>query len=171
MLIETAGIVLISDIDAHEIAENLWQGAFPPPGASVRDAGFDTIVLCARELQMPTDAYPGVRIVYAPNDDSVQFPLTREKLRVAIQAAAEAKKDVQAGRRVLVTCAAGLNRSGLVSALILHQLFGWAGSECVRVVRAKRVGSKRHPGRALCNAEFTAAIRRLGARSEPQRFR
>lgn len=127
----------------------------------VREAGFDMIVLCARELQLPAEAYPGVRIVYAPNDDSVEFPLTKEKLRIAVRAAEAVAQEIQKGGRVLVTCAAGLNRSGLVSALALHKLYGWGGDECVRTVRAKRVASKRHPGKALSNPEFTAVIRRL----------
>lgn len=130
----------------------------------VREAGFDMIVLCARELQLPPETFPGVDVVHAPNDDSVALPLTKEKLRIAIRAADAVARRIQDGGRVLVTCAAGLNRSGLVSALALHKLYGWAGDECVRTVRAKRVASKRHPGKALSNAEFVAAIRRLQAR-------
>lgn len=160
-------MILIGDargLDAHEIGVGLWQGSFPPPGSMVREAGFDMVVLCARELQVSPETFPGVRVLHAPNDDSVALPLTKEKLRIAVRAADDVVRVIQAGGRVLVTCAAGLNRSGLVSALALHRLYGWAGDECVRTVRAKRIASKRHPGKALSNAEFVAAIRRLPAR-------
>ena len=152
------------ELDAHEIGVRLWQGAFPPSGPKVREAGFDMVVLCARELQLPPEAHPGVEVVHAPNDDSEAFPLTKEKLRIAVRAADIVVQRIQAGGKVLVTCAAGLNRSGLVSAIALHKMYGWGGDECIRTVRTKRVASKHHPGKALSNAEFVAAIRWLPAR-------
>lgn len=148
-------------LDANEIVPFLWQGSLPIPGDGVREAGFQVLVLCAREYQLEPENYPGVQVVHAPNDDSVQFPLTREKLSVAVTAARAVAKAVRAKQKTLVTCAAGLNRSGLVSALALHLLNGWAGDQCIMVVRKFRPRSRVHPGRSLSNPEFVMALNRL----------
>ena len=147
-------------LDADEIVPHLWQGALPPTGSAVSQAGFDLLVLCAREHQLPSVYFHDVEVVNAPNDDNEAFgPLTREKLRVALQAAHKVVETVKAGKSALVTCAAGMNRSGLVSALALHLLHGWSGSKCIKQVRKKR--GPRGGYRPLSNSDFTAALRRL----------
>ncbi|WP_211590223.1 dual specificity protein phosphatase family protein [Microbispora sp. H11081] len=68
-----------------------------------------------------------------------------------------------AGRRVLVRCQAGLNRSGLVVARTLIET-GVEPGEAIRLIRAKRSGY------ALCNPRFEAYLRAMTklADSEPQ---
>lgn len=150
-------------IDADEIVPGLWQGSLPPPGGSIRAAGFQMLVLCAREYQLPAEDYPGVQVVHAPNDDHDHHPLDREKLQVALGAAHEVAQAVRGGQVTLVTCAAGLNRSGLVSALSLHLLFGWAGPKCIQQVQQRRTRSAVHPGRgSLRNDDFVRALLKLG---------
>lgn len=61
-------------------------------------------------------------------------------------------RKVQRGRRVLVTCAMGLNRSGLVTGLALRRL-GIGGDEAVELVRRAR------GPRALSNRAFAAMVR------------
>jgi protein-tyrosine phosphatase len=146
-------------MDADEIVTGLWQGSVPPRGSLVHGNGFDTLVLCAREFQFPAHEFPGTYVVHAPNDDAVGMPLTREKLRVAIQAARIVVQEIGYGRRVLVTCAAGLNRSGLVVALALHLLFGWSGDDCIHRVRRQR--HTRSPMKPLSNGEFNEVLQRL----------
>ena len=151
-------------LDANEITPLLWQGSVPPRGDRLNQVGIKVLVLCAREWQFREKPEPflGVRIIRAPNDDSPKYPLTREKLRIALWAAGEVSRAIQAGEQVLVTCAAGLNRSGLVSALTLHKLYGWSGERCIRQVQEKRRNSAAHPGLgALSNPEFVTALRRL----------
>ena len=62
------------------------------------------------------------------------------------------------GRRVLVRCSGGLNRSGLVSALALTHL-GRSADEAVALVRAAR-----GPW-ALTNPGFVAHLKSLGSRA------
>lgn len=151
-------------LDADEVAPGIWQGALPPPGAAVSQAGFNMLVLCAREHQLPSVYFHDVDVVHAPNDDSVAYgPLTREKLKLALQAARRASKVVKAGQRVLVTCAQGMNRSGLVSALTMHLLHGWSGERCIQQVRKRRRSKDGY--RPLSNPDFTRALRKLPDRS------
>lgn len=149
-------------LDAHQIVPNLWQGSKPPLGSRVAQAGFKCLVLCAREIQPPVTSFPGVRVVHAPNDDSVQLPLTRDKLAVALAAARTVALAVSQGDNCLVTCAAGMNRSGLVSALALHLLYGWPGGRCIQRVRDKR--GPHHTFTPLSNPEFVQALQKLPAK-------
>ncbi len=151
-------------LDANEIAPGLWQGSKPPMGGVLKGRGFTHVVLCAREWQPSAEMFPGVQVIYAPNDDHPAYGhLDREKLRTAIVSARGVAEALKAGGVVLVTCAMGVNRSGLVSALVLHFLYGWAGTQCISRVRKKR--RLRDGYMALSNPEFTAALSRLKARA------
>jgi len=150
-------------LDADQLVPGLWQGSFPPPGGLVRSAGFGMLVLCAREIQPPATDFPGVEVVHAPNDDHHALRLDRPKLTIALEAAQRVVQAVREGQQVLVTCAAGLNRSGLVSGIALHLLFGWPGVKCIAHVRKYRTRSRVHPGRgSLSNNDFVNALTRLG---------
>ena len=156
-------------IEASEITKNLWQGSVPEPGTYVAEAGFDVLVLSAREHQRSSIYYPGVQVLHAPNDDNERYPFTREKLRIALHAARQSAEAIKEGKSVLVTCAAGLNRSGLISALTLHFLHGWSGAQCIKVVREKR-GLWRDP-QPLSNDEFVTVLNRLPEKLIPEEER
>jgi hypothetical protein len=141
-------------IDADEIYPGLWQGGRPPLGDHLREAGFSLLVLCARENQHPPESFPGVEVVGAPNDDNFDNPPTREQLQRAKQAANQVIAALQKGRQVLVTCYAGINRSGLVSALVLHDFLGVSGVEaCMLIQRARPI--------ALTNPQFLNCLSKL----------
>ena len=157
------------EIDADEIAPGLWQGSIPPKGKKLSRLGFDLLVLAAREWQFRPELFHDVEGINAPNDDNAQlYPLTREKLHTALQAARRVVEGLVRGETVLVTCAAGMNRSGLVSALALHLLYGWSGSRCIQEVRTKR-GPGKDGYLPLSNSEFVDVLRRLSARQPPAR--
>lgn len=152
--------------DADEIVPGLWQGSLPSAGTGVGGRGFTVLVLCARELQPPAELYPGVEVIHAPNDDHPDYgPLDREKLRTAIQAARRVTEAIKGGGKALVTCAAGMNRSGLVSGITLHLLYGWSGRKAINQIRRKRKSPKGF--RPLSNAEFTAALSNLKTKAPP----
>jgi hypothetical protein len=151
-------------VEADEIVPNIWQGSYPGTGHAVAASGFSVLVLCAQELQEPAELWPGVEVIYAPNYDDGEHLLTRDLLKVAVNAAHRVETAVKQGRKVLSTCRAGMNRSGLVTALALHFLYGWDGDTCIRRVRRNR---KPKGGiRPLSNASFTAALRRLGSTTD-----
>lgn len=139
------------EIDANKIAERLYQGARPPTGLCLKQLRFDMLVLAAEEYQPGSEMFPGIRVIHAPMDDS---ELTRDEWDTARRAAAEVASAIRVGARVLITCYAGLNRSGLITALSLYLLTGESGRAVVRVVQSRRRN-------ALCNRSFVKALSRL----------
>lgn len=137
--------------DFDPIIQNLFQGAAPPYGETVAKLGFDTLVLCAKENQRE-DLYPGIEVVLAPGDDDVRVERMMRDLPTWQQAAQIVAERVASGKKVLVTCMAGLNRSGMVTALALHQITGWSGKDIVEHIQASR-------DMALCNDTFADYIR------------
>ncbi len=145
---------------AQEIHPGLWQGGWPPPGEWLAGKGFSTLVLCAFEYQPPRtfppmvaalpgmramNPWPGVEVIYAPNDDDFENPPSRETLRLALQAGRRVAVRLAEGRKVLVTCWQGKNRSGLVSALGLYFHLGISGKAATRMVQTRRTGGLRNP--------------------------
>lgn len=149
---------LIRQAVAHAAREghtgSLWLGA----AHEVTEEGYDVIILCADEFQPEAHiiARPGVQVVHAPNDDS-ENPLTRQQACIAISASRTAAKAFREGKKVLVSCMQGRNRSGLVMALTLHRLYGMAGERCRGYIRAKRP-------HALTNASFNRFLDSIQAR-------
>jgi protein-tyrosine phosphatase len=94
----------------------------------------DVLALCAFEYQPDQDQFPGVCVLRAHLDDAEP---SREEMRAALQTAAQVARSMRAGRTCLVTCWAGLNRSGLVSGLALR-MQGYSGQQAVRAVQAAR---------------------------------
>jgi protein-tyrosine phosphatase len=101
--------------------------------------------------------------VYAPNHDNGDNPLNPERLKIALDAARRVQSAVKNELKVLVTCRAGMNRSGLVTALALHFLYGWDGDTCIRRVRLKRHRWKGY--QPLSNPDFTQTLRRIQSRA------
>lgn len=139
------------EIDAHKVADGLWQGSVPPAGDALAKAGFTLVVLCAEEYQLPVSDFPGVAVHLAPNDDTDE--LTETQLSTARKAARKVVAELARGGKVLVTCAAGMNRSGLVNglALVLRHGPGADPRAIVAQIQARRPW-------ALCNDHFVALI-------------
>lgn len=144
--------------DAHRLAPRLYQGSAPPAGPELRARGFDMLVLAAEEIQPPEQMFPGVRVIRAPSDDSSHIPEA-----TAHPAAQEVARALRAGKRVLVTCAMGLNRSGIISALALWYATGRPGAECVAQVQNNRPN-------ALCNGWFADYVSALPPRGKGARI-
>jgi hypothetical protein len=139
-------------IDAHRIAPGLYQGSRPPGGLALARLGFSAVVLCAIEHQPDGYRFEAVDVLYAPMQDDGR-PLTPEEWERARTASREVAVRLLSGKRVLVTCSAGLNRSGLVSALTLLRIAprGFTPYDAVRRVQSRRAG-------ALGNPYFVDAI-------------
>lgn len=142
------------------IGPRLYVGIAPPPGPALRKLGWDVLVLCAEEYQPFPQEFPGLEVIRAPNDDADRRPTLKEK-DLARDAGIRAAARVREGKRVLVTCMQGRNRSGLVAAIALHYLTGASGEACARKVKAMREG-------ALSNPHFVRELRAMFP-EEPRR--
>jgi protein-tyrosine phosphatase len=136
-------------LDANEIVPGLWQGAYPR--VHVNQLGFQALVLCARELQVSSQP-TSVIVMRAPLEDGNP---TSDELRLAQRVAHEVARRVRFGQNVLVTCAMGINRSGLVTGLAIRELNPKMPGEMI----VKHIQSRRPV--ALTNAYFRAVLKRL----------
>lgn len=151
-----------------EIAPGLFQGSKPPFGPTLKELGLDVLVLTAREIQPASVYFPGVEVVHAPIDDMPdERPLDRHGLSLVLNAARRATNALAAGRRVLVTCAAGMNRSGLVSAVTLIMSQGLSGRAAIETVkRNRRWGEDGY--QPLSNPQFVAMLSRVPGKALPE---
>lgn len=172
----------MTKLDVSRIASKHYQGSHPVAGSALYDAGFRVLVLCAlpdeyekqyklawRGLSYdhPSGAaggrggiegmFPGLKIVRAPNDDDYDRPLTLPEIQIACSAASAVQRAIMMGRRTLVCCAKGRNRSGLVSALALCERFGCGGEAAIAIVRRRRQPDCSH--KVLENPQFVRALR------------
>ena len=121
--------------DMSEVAPGLYVGSKTPPG---HHEGIDTIVLAAMEYQPPTHLFPGTEVIHAPLDDAPTRPMRKDEIDIAIKAADRVARRLRAGRRVLCSCQMGLNRSSLVAALAMRDVYGMSADEIVDRIRRAR---------------------------------
>ena len=137
-------------MDADRIAPGLYLG-----GAPSSCGPFDAVVLTAMEIQnLPLKC----QVIRAPLDDAVP---TKNEIKTAMRAAREVYKLRRTGKKVLVTCAQGVNRSALVTALVL-MMHGLPADRAIRRIRALRKGA---PMRPLSNLAFVQALRDIERRA------
>jgi protein-tyrosine phosphatase len=150
----------VSYKDANEVAPRLYVGSKPPPDRYDR---FDVIVLAAKEYQPPDHWFPGSEVIHAPNDDDPRRPMEMAEIEMALKTAGRVARRLRAGRRVLVTCAMGLNRSSLIAALAMHEAYGMRADEILRRIRAARGAW------AMSNPNFEKLLRAtIDVRALPQ---
>lgn len=136
--------------EANEVAPRLFVGSKPRPG---RYEDFDTIVLNAIEYQPPAHLFPGAEVIHAPIDDAPSRPMHEDEITTATKAAERVARRLLAGRRVLSTCQMGLNRSSLVAAIAMHDVFGMTADEIIARLRSARGAW------ALSNPNFEQLLR------------
>ena len=122
----------------------LAQGSVPPPGVRIP---FDVIVLAAVEHQ-DVDL-PGYEVIRVPLDDSGPPPSPADRALIRATALRIARR-VRAGKRVLVTCHQGKNRSGVLSGLALVEL-GLSRERAVGRIQRYRDGLTNPYFRAMVN--------------------
>jgi protein-tyrosine phosphatase len=136
----------------HWIVPSLAQGSYPdPPNRAPKTAfeNFDVLILAAEEHQAPRYKPPPGKLIYrVPLDDDPYQQLPREVAEVVMHVANAAGSHLVSGKKTLSTCHMGLNRSGLVTGLILMQYFRMTPAAAIRLIRQKRDRD------ALCNPMF-----------------
>jgi protein-tyrosine phosphatase len=150
-------------VSRSEIVPGLFIGSKPMPGRH----DVDVIVLAAEEYQPLADLFPGVEVLHVPLDDAPNRPLREDEIAAATKAGSRVARRLRAGRRVLSSCQMGLNRSSLVAALAMHEVYGMTADEII-----KRIRHARGPW-ALSNPNFERLLRvvidvqRRGDKSQP----
>lgn len=104
------------------------------------------------EYQPPDSEFEGVYVARHPMYDAELSP---QDYVAALRMSSLVDAVRGRGGKALVTCWAGLNRSGLVSALSLIYFDEMLPDEAIRAIQAKRLG-------ALYNWSFLSAIRHSG---------
>jgi protein-tyrosine phosphatase len=125
---------------ATEILPGLWQSGHPQPGQR-----WDAVI----DLDTSTPPLEDVDCyVHWPIEDGPAVPD-----RVVLIALADLVRDLRkAGKQVLVHCAGGINRSGLLAAASLIR-DGMSPADAIGTVRSRRPG-------ALTNQAFVAMLER-----------
>jgi protein-tyrosine phosphatase len=142
-------VVHLESLDASLVAPRLYQGGKPPTG---RLRGIHVLVLCAVEYQPRAELFPNVSVLHCPLDDG-PFPISAREQRLALSTAKVVSRLLRHGHPVLSTCAMGLNRSGLISALAMCKAYKATPDQAIRNIRAAR------GPRALTNPSFEEFLR------------
>jgi hypothetical protein len=161
-------------IDATRISPKLYVGSRPRTGRLLREIGFDVLVLCAQPSEYKLTYgvsgrefyahFPGLQVIGCPLDDSEERP-DYESIKNAFLVAREVAHSIRRGRRVLLTCMEGRNRSAFVAALALHDLSGRSGPDCEEKVRAER-GAQLGPSKpVLFNTHFRMILATIKERA------
>jgi hypothetical protein len=140
-----------------EIEPGLWMGGTADDDVTgygrnnpvLTNEHFDTVVTLYA-LASPVDWY--VKEVRLGFFDHSEVDLDEHDLAHAARAAF---RDWSKGRRVLIRCQAGWNRSGLITALAL-MLAGKTANDAIALIR------KRRSPHALCNSDFVDWLRTTG---------
>lgn len=139
-------------LEYSHILGGLYQGSAPPTGSQVGKE-FDALVLMASEYQPKAKEFGDVEVYQAPILDSKP---SSQDIQKAYAAAKWVASKLHANKKVLVTCMAGLNRSGMVSAMALI-LTGYQPKNAMAAVRNAR-GPK-----ALSNKYFVKLLNGMKA--------
>lgn len=128
-------IILAGENNMDKIVDGLYIGGVPLNNDAV-DKEFDVLVLAALEFQdvFPVHKYPNTYVIHAPLVDD---KLAREDKITALSAGIKVYEARAAGKKVLSTCAAGVNRSALIAAISLI-LDGMSAEHAINKIRQKR---------------------------------
>jgi hypothetical protein len=137
-----------SDLDCSNVARRLWVGGAPPLDRHLPE--FDSLVLCAQEIQPKVIAFRGT-VIRCPIPDG---ELTNAQVRLVLDSGRNVARHLHAGKTVLVTCARGINRSALVASLALGLVTYLSADQIFVLMRTQR-----HPD-CLHNTAFRSILKR-----------
>lgn len=135
-----------------EVVPGLHVGDYQDALSELRGPRAHSVLVLAAEEHQPAGATPERTWCLPLRDD--EEPMAPELLALVRRAAIDVADMVELGPpcSALVTCAMGLNRSGLVAALALREL-GYSADEAIQFVREARGPL------ALTNEEFVRLVR------------
>lgn len=132
-----------------KVIDGLYMGGGFIPKHEIDKHGFDMAIGLAADTYEAHEWESIGDRTWAPFDDG---PVDDDTVLTAKLSASQVARAVSKGKRVLVTCMGGLNRSGLVVGLALRSL-GYDADAAIRLVREARGPF------ALSNEHFVEVIR------------
>ena len=124
-----------ADPSSELVEGRLWQGGCPVDFAWVRATGLDVVLDVAdADAHPPEEAIQGLTYLKCPLVDEGTVPDPVLTLGLAALVA----RLVDDGRRALVHCTFGRNRSGLVATLVVRELLDLSGADALAHVRERR---------------------------------
>lgn len=143
----------VPDPPSEILRDRLWIAGSPVDYRWVHDHGISVVADLADPNAHPEPAdLEGLSYLKHPFVDTDELP----DLVVVDGLAGALVEAVRAGRRVLVHCTYGRNRSGLVTSLVVRGLLGVDGATATGLVRERR-------WRAVNNPRFAAYLASLPA--------
>ena len=117
-----------------ELIEGLYQSGFPDFEGAIKNDIKLIIYLGKTQINLPEDITPGEDFYYIwwPFVDG-PVPDTRILERLTDIAVEFLKRE----EKVLISCAAGINRSNLLSCLIMMKFFGMSAKDAIEHIRQK----------------------------------
>jgi len=132
------------------ITDSIAQGSYPGLRSAREEfLHADILVLCAEEHQAKgLKAPPGKTIIRLGFDDDIYRPIPPEAGQIFHAHAKQLGQAALLGRKIMITCAMGLNRSGLITALTLMHGYRMRPADAIKLIRARRSSD------CLCNPMF-----------------
>ena len=137
----------------HPDGGSIWQSGYREIPHNLKIIGINVVIYAAAECP-PLKHHTGAELKYFPNDDmmrpkgSPQYNALLERAKNAVPTVVEA---IEKGKNVLITCSQGINRSSLVTGLVLNQLSTLSSWEIINLIKDKREGT-------LTNGSFMEMI-------------
>lgn len=123
-------------MDVARVAPRLYQGGLDAfDGCQIAISGVNAVVKLTDDCR--------VRILWP---DLINFPLEDEAedlrhIKPLWALAGKISRRIKKGDKVAIFCRMGRNRSGLLTGLTLHRLYGWSGERIVKHLRKHRDGA------------------------------
>lgn len=123
--------------DQDMLVKGLWQGSRPLIGEYF--GRFDLVVFCANEFQPNKRQIEelGIREALVAGFNDSPF-LDGDDYKAINLAVSTVSARLRAKETILVTCMAGMNRSGLVSALSMMDAYDFTADRAIKTVRRAR---------------------------------
>jgi predicted protein tyrosine phosphatase len=127
--------------DANEIVPRLWLGNRRAAANMewLQTNNIDVVMNCTKDLPFAEDTgVVGRRVYRIPVDDSLRERDINYMTTASEEVAYTLLREYKSGSRILVHCAAGMQRSAAAVAMFLMTFFRWPAEKAIKRIRSIR---------------------------------